>query len=176
MRRLILMPFAVYALFGCELTDVTSVEGDLATNPPGESGTDQVALSVDIDIKPASVNNVVSLQPRGLSMVPVAILGTESFDVLWVDVSTVAFGPGEAEPVHDVANTCASCGHHLQDVDGDGVIDLVLHFRVQEAFDPSDAAITEACLDGLTLDDEGIPEEVAGVPFSGCDAVRLVSM
>jgi hypothetical protein len=147
----------------------------VAANPPGTPGADLATLSVGIDIKPASINNVVSLRPRGLSTVPVAILGGESFDVLWVDVGTVVFGPGSAEPMHDVPRACARCDHHFNDVDGDGFIDLVLHFRVHEAFDQGDVTLTEACIAGWTLDEEGIPNDARAVSFAGCDAVRIIA-
>ena len=58
-------------------------------------------------------------------MIPVAILTTPAFDATTVDVSTVRFGPGNASEAHGIG--------HPEDVDGDGDIDLMLHFRTQDA-------------------------------------------
>ena len=71
-------------------------------------------VTVTIDIRPASIH------PRGKGVIPVAILTTPTFDATTVDVSTVRFGPGSAVEAHGIG--------HPQDVDGDGDIDLMLHF------------------------------------------------
>jgi hypothetical protein len=77
---------------------------------------------VSIDIKPGSFPN--SINPRSRGKIPVAILTTATFDATTVDPTTVLFGQTgtEAAPVHAA----------LQDVDGDGDTDLILHFNTQE--------------------------------------------
>lgn len=77
---------------------------------------------LEIDIKPGSDPNSINLKSKGV--VPVAILSSASFDVTTVDASDVTFGPGEATIAHNSA--------HLEDVNGDGYLDMVLHFRTQE--------------------------------------------
>lgn len=108
--------------------------------------------AVDIDIKPASDPNSINLKNKGT--IPVAILGS-SIDVTTIDQSSVRFGPASAEPVANKKS--------LEDVDGDGKLDLVLHFKAQET--GIEKGDTEAALTGKTVD---------GVDFSGTDAIRTV--
>jgi len=113
-----------------------------------------VVESVEIDIKPGSDPNAVNPTARGI--LPVAILGSDTFDVADVDATTLAFGPGEAAPLH-------SSGGHAEDVNDDGYTDWVSHYRIEEV--EVAAGDTELCLTGETLD---------GIPIEGCDAIVTV--
>ena len=112
--------------------------------------------TVEISIKPnAGSTNTMNAFAKG--NVPVAILGSDSFDVTDVDVTTLAFGPAGAAPVHRV-------GGHLEDVNDDGLLDLISHYAVLETGFVFDGTIT-ARLTGETL---------AGESFDGSDVVRIV--
>ena len=112
------------------------------------------ALSVNVDIKPGSDPN--SINPTQVGDLPVAILGSASFDVADVDETTLAFGPAGAAPDHRSLS-------HLENVNDDGFTDLMAHFRIKKT--GIEFGDMEACLSGETLD---------GEPFEGCDAVRTV--
>lgn len=62
------------------------------------------------------------INPFANGMIPVAILGSDSFDVADIDIDSLMFGPGHAVPAH-------KNGGHLSDVNEDGVPDLVSHYR-----------------------------------------------
>ncbi len=110
-------------------------------------------LEVHIDIKPGSDSN--SINPRSRGVIPVAILTTEDFDATAVNPSTVLFGKTGAED---------SLFHYaFEDVDGDGDIDMILHFRTQEI--DLVCGDTEAILTGETLD---------GQLIEGSDSIKTV--
>lgn len=76
-------------------------------------------VPVEIDLKPGESPN--GLNPRAEGVLPVALLGTATFDVASVDPGSLRFGPSQAKEIHNTA--------HNEDVNGDGRPDLVLHFR-----------------------------------------------
>ena len=102
-------------------------------------------IPVEIDVKPGSDENPVNLKASN-GVIPVAILSTDDFDATTVDVFSVAFGPGGALEAHGKG--------HIEDVDHDGDLDMMLHFRVGEVgLDPQATTVT---LFGQTVDGEDI--------------------
>ncbi|MFC1714661.1 DUF11 domain-containing protein [Candidatus Poribacteria bacterium] len=114
-------------------------------------------LVVEIDIKPGDDSESINVSGNGI--LPVAILGSPDFDVNDVDPLTVVFGPGEASECHEKG--------HIEDVNGDGEDDMILHFRKEDAFPQSgdteaQSADAETCLMGETDDGQAI---------KGCDTI-----
>ena len=88
-------------------------------------------------------------------MIPIVILSSASFDAATVDPLPVRFGPSGARETHTRG--------HVEDVNGDGRLDLVLHFRTQET--GLQGGDSQACLTGETKD---------GLAIQGCDSIRIV--
>jgi hypothetical protein len=118
-------------------------------------------LGVSLEIKPGGYPNPINPFARG--MIPVAILGTETFDVTEVDATTLAFGPDGAAPLHNVP--------HVEDANFDGLMDLVAHFLTREtgiACGDVEASLSGELLDGTTIQGTDSIETV------GCDRARPV--
>ena len=140
-------------------TDLDGNNRVLDGNGDGQAVVDMGAfefavVKVGLDIKPGDAVN--SINPRSSGVIPVAILGSDTFHVADVDVATLAFGPNGAPVAH--RNDA-----HLADVNRDGFMDLVAHFATQET--GIAAGDTQACLTGKKLD---------GTALRGCDSVRTV--
>jgi hypothetical protein len=101
-----------------------------------ECVTIHVVEEVQIDIKPGSWPNPLQLLKKGV--LPVAVCGTEDFDVTTIDPATIRLtmnGIGVAPlrwSYEDVATPWLGepCGGH--DLNGDGYLDLSLKFNAQE--------------------------------------------
>ena len=117
---------------------------------------------VAIDIKPGSDENIINLRSRGV--VPVAVLTTDNFDATRIDVGSVKFAG--AAPVH----------WRLADVDEDGDVDMMFHFRTQqlELDQSSTEATLTAQLTGL-MTTRSIEQTSGGATVSGTDKVRIIS-
>jgi len=137
-----------YGMYGYGAThtvifeDVT-VEGYLGELP----GPCREAI---IDIKPGSDPNSINLGSKGV--VPVAVLTTDEYDATLIDPDTVRFA--DAAPVRWTQ----------EDVDGDGDIDMLFHFKTQEL--NLDENSTKATLTGNNTD---------GGAFWGTDTVKIVT-
>lgn len=75
-------------------------------------------MYVDIDVKPKSPSNTISLSSGGL--VPVVVLTTDYFDAGNVDYGTVQFEDASVMKVQ------------MTDVDDDGDLDMLLSFMIKD--------------------------------------------
>jgi TolB protein len=117
-----------------------------------DSGADWLpgATEIDIDIRPWAFPNFVC--PKGLGIIPVAILTEGSFNALKVVPKSVRFGPNKAK---------AQGLGFIWDVDRDGDLDLILYFRTQDT--GIACGDVSACLIGKTRN---------GMTIRGCDSVK----
>ena len=110
------------------------------------TGTDITAfVPVAVDIKPGDNTNSISLSSKG--KVPLAILSTTTFDARAIDPRTVTLAGAfvaQDPPGHLLAS--------FEDVNGDGLLDLVLHFRTADL--QLNKASSSAVLQGKTFSGE----------------------
>jgi hypothetical protein len=122
--------------------------------------------NVDIDIKPQSLPNCFNVNGHGV--IPVAILGSEDFDVSTIDVDTLRFNGSEVQVRGKKEKTMC----HYEDVSGDfstypeggpdGYDDLVCQFEDDPSYWTTGQA--EALLTGYLLD---------GTEIEGSDSVCI---
>ncbi|MDH4140696.1 MAG: PKD domain-containing protein, partial [Coriobacteriia bacterium] len=135
------------------------------TDSQGEQDEDTVQItvrsqtvSVVIDIKPGGYPNSINLGSRGV--IPVAILSSEDFDATQVDPATAELA-GAGVAVGGKGDKYLS---HQEDVDGDGLIDLILQVRT-ENLDPGQFDGGYACITAYTY---------GGINVRGCDEITIV--
>ncbi|HEY3549309.1 MAG TPA: LamG domain-containing protein [Propionicimonas sp.] len=132
--------------------------------PPAPGATDgppevdfptsaQLPQTVAIDIVPGDPTN--SVNPAQAGVIPVAILSDDTFDATTVSPLSVRFGPNGAQEVHGRG--------HIQDVDGDGRLDMLLHFAASATGIACGQA--QATLTGVTT---------SGQPIFGLDMITTV--
>jgi hypothetical protein len=136
-------------------------------------------IEVYLDIRPGSCPNPFNGMARGV--LPMAILGTEDFDVATIDPATIRLmREGYDEGVAprrwaqwDVATPFEGELCDCHDLYGDGWTDLALKFSIQEVkhtLGLGDAVgeTVELMVTGNLLEEEG------GTPFEGSDCVWII--
>ncbi|MFQ5970394.1 MAG: hypothetical protein ACE5J2_07870 [Nitrososphaerales archaeon] len=133
----------------------------------------------NVDIKPQTCPNSLNVKSKGV--LPVAILGTDTFDVADVDVSTLALegvAPvarpnGKVASISDVATPFGSAPSDAEDctADGpDGFLDLIMKFRTQDIVDTDLSSESDGAEVLLTLTGELLD----GTPLEGGDFVVII--
>jgi hypothetical protein len=133
--------------------DIGAVEQQPPTAPPPPSHW------TTIDIKPGSDPNAINCRNAN-GVITVAILSTETFDAARVDHRTVIFEGASETHIDRQTNLPI---RHVEDVDGDGDLDLVFHFRL------GDTQLTCASTQGVLLGETFLHH-----PFMGTDFVHMV--
>jgi hypothetical protein len=135
--------------------------------------------TVSVDVKPGSCPNPINSKSKGV--IPIAILGTEDFDVTTIDPVTIKLSregvTDDVSPIRwnydDVATPFAGELCDCNELGGDGNMDLMLHFDVPTLV----AQLRLGDLIGGT-----IPLKVTGklraendeTPFEGRDCVKIL--
>lgn len=137
-------------------------------NGIAEISLDLPRLAVDIDIKPGSDPNSLNLNGNGL--VPVAVFGSPKFDVGAINIASVVAGvDADSNGAIDPSALPAAVFHdgHIEDVNNDGVDDIVFHFREFELGIDTNTA-------GNTIRDVLVVGELGdSTVFVGLDVVRI---
>ena len=133
-----------------------------------------ILLPATVDIKPGSCPNPLNVKDNGV--LPVAILGSEYFDVFNIDPASIRLEgvapirssyEDVATPVSDTEDVCECTTEGP-----DGYIDLVLKFNAQDivaALDEvSDGDLLELSLTGA------LAEVFGGSPIEGSDCVVII--
>ena len=135
---------------------------------------------VFVDIKPGSCPNPLNIGQKGV--LPVAILGTEEFDVASIDPASIRLSKegidGEVATLRwsyeDVATPFEGELCDCWDLNGDGYMDLTIKFKAQEVVNTLELDENAGETIPLTLKGNLVgagPEE--GTPIQGQDCVRI---
>lgn len=116
--------------------------------------TYEIVTGINIDVKPGDDFNYINLSSQGKT--PIAILGTATFDAGTVDPSSITVA---GAPVSLKRNGTPAAS--LEDVNGDGLLDLVVHVNT-EALQPTSP--NQVLLEGETF---------SGLPVWGLDEIIL---
>jgi hypothetical protein len=155
---------------------------DAAGNDANHDGCPDAAAA--LDIRPGACPNVLNIQSHGV--LPVALLGTASFDVSQVDLATIrltradgvggqvapSFGPpGPSPQFADVGTPYGGvpCGCHR--MGSDGLVDLHLFFRIEVL---QSVLQLSGCSPGAQVPLVLNGQSVSSATFSATDCVLIV--
>ena len=112
---------------------------------------------ISMDVIPGSDDNIIGVEDTN-RLIPVALLGAETFSLAAIDPASLAFGPAGA-PIDKPVNA-----NSFEDVNFDGFTDLVVQFRSRDT--GIERGATEVCLTGASVD---------GIPFRLCQAINATT-
>jgi Subtilase family/PKD domain len=143
------------------------------TDKDNGTGFDEMTLTVNylavtMDITPAQSPNSVSLSNRGL--LPVALLSSATFNAPQsVDLTTLTLGDGVGTDTHVAKRQNGTFYAEVEDVNKDGLLDLVLRFSVPALVSNGDLTMssTQLFLRGFKTD--------GCTNFQAVDSIRTVS-
>ena len=124
-------------------------------------------LVAGVDVKPGSDPNSICLNDQGL--LPVAILGSEDLDAAAIDPATV--NVGGIFLAERGSKKMPKLAYSLEDVNGDGMMDMMVFFDVQQL-----VAAGALALDTVELEFDAYFSDggIAGQRITGSDDVRIV--
>jgi len=136
-------------------------------------------VEVDVDVKPGSCPNPFNLKSKGV--LPVAMLGSEDFDVTTVDPASIlltreGYDEGVAPlrwSYEDVATPFEGELCECHDLDGDGYLDLTLKFDTQEVKETLELEGKAGNTLPLLVTGD-LTEEAGGAPIEGSDCVWVL--
>jgi hypothetical protein len=164
----------LYATQTDRVLKVTNADGTCVPPPLGPLFPAN-ALVVSMDIKPQGCPNPINVEAEGV--LPVAILGTATFDVTTIDLSTVKLQgvsplrsalQDVATPFTGALVSAASC----TTAGADGFTDLVLFFN-NEAVSAALGTVTNGQVLVLTVAGNLLPQ-FGGTPITGRDVVFVI--
>lgn len=112
---------------------------------------------IGLDILPGSDDNIIGVEDTN-RLIPVALLGAETFSLAAIDPASLAFGPAGAAIDKPITQ------QSFEDVNFDGYVDLVVQFRTRDT--GIERGDTEACLTG---------NSVSGFLFHLCEAINATT-
>ena len=131
---------------------------DLDDPCPNDRNPTCVEQSVFIDVKPGSFPNPVNLRAPGV--LPVAILGSATFDATQVNPATVVLSGARVRMIGKNKFSCS-----VEDVNGDHFFDLLCHVETRQLNVPPDRNDAVVELTARTF---------ANVPIYGEDTIHIV--
>lgn len=149
----------VFAVAGQTTVIMTATDKDGDTSAAVSHGVNIIQPLSAFEVGPSQV----SLNGNGV--LPMTIFSTADFDVTALDVATLRLSG--AAPVH----------HAFADANGDGALDLVLHFRRQDFIDEYAAALRADLADGkLDSNHQLVTLALTGKTLDGADVRGFVTI
>jgi hypothetical protein len=140
---------------------------------------------VSVDIKPGSCQNPLNVRSRGV--LPVAILGSEEFDIESINPESIGIPVEEGDPIKPIRYSYEDVGtpsegepcicddtdeDELDDnSEGDGFIDLTLKFRTQELVE----GLGLRDIESKTIIPIALTMETEDGVFAGEDCVKIIN-